>query len=84
MADEGPGVLEFVVNSVQNRASHYRERAAHLRSLAEGEPFGRLREKLAELADQFEQLAESLMIRPPATAMRAQGPTPHPPPGTPP
>src|SRR4051794_8611069 len=84
MADAGPGVLEFVVNSVQNRAAHYRERAAHLRSLAEGEPFGRLRKKLAELADQFEELAESLTIRSPVAETHAQGPTPHPPPGTPP
>src|SRR3954463_4575854 len=98
MAEAGPGVLDFVVNSVQNRAAHYRERAAHLRSLAEGEPFGRLREKLAELADQFEQLAESLMIRshvaethaqgpsppPQAREPHPQGPPPPPPPGTPP
>src|SRR5438309_10524343 len=84
MAEAGPGVLEFVVNSVQNRAAHYRERAAHLRSLAEGEPFGHLREKLTDLADQFEELAESLTIRPYITATHAQGPTPHPPPGTPP
>jgi hypothetical protein len=33
---------------------------------------------LAELADQFEELAESLTIRPPVTATHAQGPTPHP------
>ena len=84
MADAGPGVLEFVVNSVKNRAAHYRERAAHLRSLAEGEPFGRLRENLIGLADQFDELAESLMIRPSVAATHAQGPTPHPPPGTPP
>jgi hypothetical protein len=84
MAEAGPGVLDFVVNSVQNRAAHYRERAAHLRSLAEGEPFGHLREKLADLADQFEELAESLTIRPHVAATHAQGPTPHPPPGTPP
>ena len=84
MADPGPGVLEFVANSVQNRAAHYRERAAHLRGLAKGEPFGHLREKLADLADQFEELAESLTIRPHVAATHAQGPTPHPPPGTPP
>src|SRR3954470_7666871 len=84
MADAGPGVLEFVVNSVQNRAAHYRERAAHLRSLAEGEPFGRLRENLIGLADQFEELAESLTLRPQLAATHAQRPTPHPPPGTPP
>src|SRR5215212_3602750 len=84
MADAGPGVLDFVVNSVQNRAAHYRERAAHLRSLADGEPFGHLREKLADLADQFDELAESLTIRPHFDATHAQGPTPNPPPGTPP
>jgi hypothetical protein len=62
MADEAPGVLEFVTNSIQIRAAQYRERAAHLRMMAEGEPVGRLREKLAELADQFEELADSLAI----------------------
>ena len=61
MAD-GLGVLEFVANSIQGRAAHYRERAAHLRAMAEAEPFDHLCEKLAELAQQFEELADSLMI----------------------
>ena len=62
MAGDGPGVLDFVANSIQIRAAHYRERAAHLRALAEAEPVGRLRDGLAELADQFEQLAKRLTI----------------------
>ena len=66
MAEEGLGVLDFVANSVHIRAAHYRQRAAHLRGMAEAEPVGRLREKLAELADQFEDLADILTIRPTA------------------
>src|SRR4051812_17393148 len=62
MTDAGLGALDFVLNSINGRAAHYREWAAHLRMMAEGEPVGHLREKLAELADQFEELAGSLMI----------------------
>jgi hypothetical protein len=58
---DGFGVLEFVTNSVQNRAAHYRERASHLRAMAVAEPIGRLRESLTELAQQFEDLADSLV-----------------------
>jgi hypothetical protein len=64
MADSGPGVLSFIANSIQGRAAHYRDRAMHLRSLAEAEPVGRLRDKLIELANEFDDLAESLTIRP--------------------
>jgi hypothetical protein len=64
VADSGPGVLEFITNSVQGRAAHYQERAAHLRGMAETEPVGRLRNKLIELAYQFETLADSLAIQP--------------------
>lgn len=62
MGDEGLGVLEFLANSIQVRAAHYRERAAHLRDMAEGEPVERLRERLTELARQFEELADSIAI----------------------
>jgi hypothetical protein len=66
MAEHELGVLEFVANSVELRVAHYRDRATHLRSLAEAEPVAHLREKLVELAAEFEALANSLTISPAA------------------
>lgn len=52
------GVLGFVALAVRGRAANYRAHAAHFREMAEAEPIGRLREKLVDLAAQYEQLAE--------------------------
>src|SRR5207248_4611322 len=62
MADERLGALEFLANATRAREAHYRERAAHLRVMADDEPLGRLRSGLTGLAEQFEQLADRLAI----------------------
>jgi hypothetical protein len=62
MAEERLGALEFLTNATRAREAHYRERAAHLRMMADNEPLGRLRNRLTDLAEQFEQLAERITI----------------------
>ena len=62
MPDERLGALEFLSNATRAREAHYRERAAHLRIMVEDEPLGRLRHKLTDLAEQFEQLADRITI----------------------
>jgi hypothetical protein len=42
------------------RVAHLRERAAMLRIMAEGEPFGRLRHDLLNVAEKYEELAISI------------------------
>jgi hypothetical protein len=42
-----------------NRAAIYRERAAHLRAIAEAEPDPQLRVQLLDLARQYEEMADS-------------------------
>jgi hypothetical protein len=58
------GALEFLSNATRAREAHYRERAARLRMMADDEPLGRLRDKLTDLAEQFEQLADRITIEP--------------------
>jgi len=41
-----------------NRAAIYRERAAHLRAIAEAEPDPQLRAQLLDLARQYEDMAD--------------------------
>ena len=62
MTDERLGALEFLANATRARDAHYRERAAHLRMMADDEPLGRLRSGLIGLAEQFEQLADKFTI----------------------
>jgi hypothetical protein len=62
MPEERLGALEFLSNAARAREAHYRERAAHLRTMADDEPLGRLRDRLTDLAEQFEQLAETITI----------------------
>jgi hypothetical protein len=62
MPDERLGALEFLSNATREREARYRERAAHLRMMADDEPLGRLRNRLTDLAEQFEQLAETIII----------------------
>jgi hypothetical protein len=60
----GEGVLEFVANSAQERAAHYREQAAQLRTMAEAESIGHLRNGLLSLADQFDGFAATINVKP--------------------
>jgi hypothetical protein len=46
-----------------HKADHYRDTAARLRDLAEGEPVRRLRIRLLDLARQYEELAEKFQAR---------------------
>ena len=57
---QGLGVLEFAANAAHARAAHYRDQAARLREMAEAEPIGRLRERLVDIARQYEALATAL------------------------
>ena len=60
MADEKLGVVAFVENASHVRETYYRNKAMHLRDLAEAEPLGRFREKLIDLAEQFDALADTI------------------------
>jgi hypothetical protein len=61
MADNRSEVLEFVATAAARRAMHYREQAAHLREMAASEPIGRLRERLHDLAAQYDRLADTVV-----------------------
>ena len=43
-----------------NRSAHYRNQAAHIRELSEQEPVGKLRDRLLDVARQYEELAASM------------------------
>jgi hypothetical protein len=62
MDDEDLGIFEFLAHSTQARAAHYRERAAHLRAMADDAPLVSIRDKLSEIAVQFEQLAARITM----------------------
>lgn len=47
--------------SLTERAEKYRSQAAKLNKLAEAETYGRLRDQLAELARQYQDLADSML-----------------------
>jgi len=59
------GIRGFAANAASLRAERYREKAKSLREMAEAEPIGLLRQRLIELAGQYEQLAASLAHTPP-------------------
>jgi hypothetical protein len=59
-AEEGRGPLK----SPRERAAHYRGYAAQIRSLATGEQNGALRERLIEIAREYEELAKELEPKP--------------------
>lgn len=63
MADDGVGVLAFIQNASHVRETNYRDKAARLRELAETEPLARFRKKLIGLAEQFEELADTINRR---------------------
>jgi hypothetical protein len=54
------GAIEFVETASRQRAASYRERAEHLSVMARAEPNITLRAKLVELAERYEELADSL------------------------
>ena len=51
-------------SSRQDAAAHYREYAAQLRDLADGEPDSVLRDRLIAIANEYDALAERLDPRP--------------------
>ena len=61
MADEEIGLFEFLGHSTEARISHYRHRAADLRTKAETVPVSR-RTELLGLAEHFEQLANRITM----------------------
>jgi hypothetical protein len=56
-------LLELVANSAAVRAARYREQAAQLKDMAHAESIGRLRDRLLDLAEQYEGLAANVQIR---------------------
>jgi hypothetical protein len=62
MDDEVTGLFEFLTHSTEASMAHYRGRAAHLRAMADDAPLVSIRDKLSEIAVQFEQLADRITI----------------------
>jgi len=60
---EARGITDSIKRATNVKADHYRDTAAHLRDMAEGEPIGRLRTLLLDLARQYEELAEKFRAR---------------------
>jgi hypothetical protein len=52
------------LKSRREQAAHYRNYVAQIRTLAEGERNGALRERLIEIAREYEELAKDLEPRP--------------------
>jgi hypothetical protein len=66
MASAKPWLLASYVEAAPepNRAAIYREHAAHLRAMAEAEPDQQLRAQLIDLAQQYDDMADSAGPRP--------------------
>jgi hypothetical protein len=61
---EARGIIDSATTRGTNvKADHYRDTAARLRDMAEGEPIGRLRTLLSDLAAQYEDLAVMFRAR---------------------
>jgi hypothetical protein len=58
-AEDNRGSLK----SPRERAAHYRHYAAQIRDLAEGEPNGSLRDRLIEIAGEYEELGKDPVDR---------------------
>jgi hypothetical protein len=56
------GALHFAATAAGIRAQNYREHAAQLRRMAETAPTTKVRDKLLDLANQFERLAETVTV----------------------
>jgi hypothetical protein len=54
---QSSGIVRFVETAARHRVALYRERAAELRRMAQGEPIGSLRTRLIGLARNYEELA---------------------------
>jgi hypothetical protein len=63
VSDETKGVIDTAISTTHAKADHYRDTAERLRSMAEGEPIGQLRDQLLGLASQYENLAAMLLGR---------------------
>ncbi len=59
----GPAIGD-IGSDIEGDAAHYRERAKYLRQMIETMPARPDRDRLEELADQYEQLADSTELRP--------------------
>ena len=57
------GALYFAATAAASRAQSYREHAAQLRRIAKTAPMSQIRDKLLDLANQFEGLAETAADR---------------------
>ena len=55
------GIRDFAANAAQLRAERYRDKAKSRREMAQAEPVGALRQRLIELAAQYDELAASLI-----------------------
>jgi hypothetical protein len=58
------GIRGFAAKAAQLRAERYRDKAKSLREMAEAEPIGLLRQRLIELAGQYDEVAASLARSP--------------------
>jgi hypothetical protein len=54
------GIVGYVETAARHRAALYRDRAAELRRMAQGESIGSLRTRLLGIARNYEELAASL------------------------
>ena len=52
--------MDFRPRSAQERAAHYEQEAEKFRKIAEAEPIEHIRVRLADLAEQYKYLADSL------------------------
>jgi hypothetical protein len=57
---KGLEAVEFVLTASHQRAANYRERADHLSFMAQSEPIGKLRAQLTAIANQYDEVADSL------------------------
>jgi hypothetical protein len=57
---KGLGAVGFVMTASRQRAANYRERADQLSFMAQSEPIGKLRDQLTAIADQYDEVADSL------------------------
>ena len=55
------GIRGFAANAAELKAGRYRDKAKSLREMAQAEPVGALRQRLIELAGQYDKLAASLI-----------------------
>ena len=61
--DSAAAGLSNAEHAIRQRSAHYREQAAHFRSLAETEPLPSLRRHLLGLARQYEELAATMELQ---------------------